>query len=79
MSTGTRKRIIRLLGVCFDGDDGHVRITEGKDFDILMGSDESHEYMNLLINKIEEELARRGLHLDQLNPDQLGDLVREIV
>ena len=79
MYSGTRKRIIRLLGVCFDGDDGHVRITEGKDFDVLMGSDESHEYMNELITRIEAELSRRGLNLDQLDPQELGDLLKEIV
>jgi len=78
MSSGTRRKIVRLLGVCSDGNDDHIRITQGKDFDVLMGSEESHAYMRSLIIRIEEELVRRGLNLDQLNPDELGDLVKEV-
>ena len=43
MPRGKRKKIIRLLGVGFDAEDGHLRITKGKNYDVLMGSDESHE------------------------------------
>ena len=43
MSSRTQKKIVRLLGVGFDADDGHVRITSGDKYDVLMGSDESHD------------------------------------
>jgi hypothetical protein len=78
MSARTRKKIIRLLAVGFDTDDGHVRITTGDKFDVLMGSDESHEYMLQLISKIEEEISRRGLDLDGLSPETLGEIVRDL-
>ena len=39
MRSEKRKKIIRLLGVGFDSEDGHVRITKGEKYDILMGSE----------------------------------------
>ena len=73
-----RKKIIRLLGVGFDAEDGHVRITAGDKFDVIMGSDESHEYITKLIMKIEVELEAQGLNLDELSPEQLGEIVKGI-
>ena len=76
MSSGIRKKIIRLLGVGFDSDDGHVRITTGDKFDVIMGSDESHEYITELIMKIEKELDAQGLNLDELSPEKLSEIVK---
>ena len=78
MSSGIRRKIIRLLGVGFDADDGHVRITSGDKFDVVMGSNESHEYITELIMKIEEELDVQGLDLDELSPEQLGEIVKHL-
>lgn len=78
MSSRTRKKIVRLLGVGFDAEDGHVRITTGEKYDVLMGSDESHAYMTQLISKIEAEISKRGLDLDGLSPEILGEIVREV-
>jgi hypothetical protein len=79
MSAGTQKKIIRLLGVGFDTDDGHVRITTGDKFDVLMGSSESHVYITELIRKIEEELDVRGLDLDELSPNELCEVVKNLI
>jgi hypothetical protein len=76
MSSGIQRKIIRLLGVGFDADDGHVRITSGAKFDVVMGSDESHEYITALIMKIEEELDAQGLDLDELSPEKLSEIVK---
>ena len=65
-----------MLGVGFDADDGHVRITTGDKFDVIMGSDESHEYITKLITKIEKELDAQGLNLDELSPEKLGEIVK---
>jgi len=73
-----RKKIIRLLGVGFDADDGHVRITKGENYDVLMGSDESHEYIQQLIQRIEDELKARGMSLDDLTPEEFGEFVQSI-
>ena len=53
MSGEKRKKIIRLLGVGFDATDGHIRITNGEKYDVVMGSEQSHEYIRKLIQKIE--------------------------
>ena len=70
-----RKKIIRLLGVGFDAEDGHVRITKGDKYDVFMGSDESHEYIHKLIQDIEEAIEKRGLSLDDITPDEFAELV----
>lgn len=78
MPTGKQKKIIRLLGVGFDADDGHIRITKGEKFDVIMGSTESHEYISELIRKIEKKIEERGLSLDDLSPQQLTELVQSL-
>ncbi len=78
MTEQKQKKIVRLLGVGFDADDGHVRITNGEKYDVLMGSEQSHEYIQQLIHKIENQLENRGLALDDLTPDQLGEFVQTI-
>lgn len=78
MTQRKRKRIIRLLGVGFDAADGHVRITTGEKYDVLMGSEQSHEYIQKLIHKIETQLENRGLSLDDLTPEEFGELVGSV-
>lgn len=76
MPRTNQKKIIRLLGVGFDADDGHVRITKGESYDVLMGSDESHEYIRQLIQKIEDALAAQNLSLDDLTPEEFSEFVK---
>lgn len=78
MSSGNRKKIVRLLGVGFDAEDGHIRITKGENYDVLMGSDESHEYIEQLIRKIEDELRLRELSLDDLTPEEFSEFIKSI-
>ncbi len=78
MPIGKRKKIIRLLGIGFDAEDGHVRITKGEKYDVFMGSDESHEFIRKLIQDIEETIEKRGLSLDDLTPDEFAELVETL-
>ncbi len=78
MRNPNQKKIIRLLGVGFDADDGHVRITKGENYDVLMGSDASHDYIQKLIQRIEDELKRRGIKLEDLTPEELGEFIKPI-
>ena len=73
-----RKKIVRLLGVGFDAEDGHIRITKGESYDVLMGSDDSHEYIQKLIQKIEDELKSRGMSLDDLTPEEFSEFVQSV-
>ena len=79
MPSEKRKKIIGLLGVGFDNDDNHVRITKGDNYDVFMGSEESHEYIQQLIQKIEDELKSRGISLDDLTPDEFSHIVESII
>ena len=78
MQRANQKKIIRLLGVGFDSEDGHVRITKGENYDVLMGSDESHDYMQQLIQKIEDALKEQNLSLDELSPEEFADFVKNL-
>ena len=40
----TDDRVAGLLGLAFDADDGHKRITRGKNFLLAGGSDETHSW-----------------------------------
>ncbi|MEI6892411.1 MAG: hypothetical protein V5783_09590 [Pontiella sp.] len=79
MPKANQKKIIRLLGIGFDSNDGHVRITKAENYDVLMGSAESHEYIQKLIQKIEDELKARSLTLDDLSPDEFITFVQTIM
>jgi hypothetical protein len=78
MPMGKRKKIIRLLGVGFDTQDGHIRITKGEKYDVFMGSDESHDFIRNLIQDIEEAIQKRGLSLDDLTPEEFTELVESL-
>lgn len=76
MPRNNPKKVIRLLGVGFDSDDGHVRITKGENYDVLMGSNESHEYIQQMIQKIEDALKEKNLSLDDLSPEEFSEFVK---
>jgi hypothetical protein len=79
MPAENRKKIIRLLGVGFDAKDEHVRITQGDKFDVIMGSEESHDYIQQLIQRIEKSIEERGLTLDELTPEEFTLLVESLI
>jgi hypothetical protein len=54
-----------LLGLGLDGDDGHTRLTRGKNFVLYGGSDETHTSM--------QETA-----LEDVSPRELGEIFGEI-
>jgi hypothetical protein len=65
-----------LLGLGFDNDDGHRRITTGDQFAILGGSAETHERMTETVVKTFEELKQRGKHLNEVRPVELADIIK---
>lgn len=69
------EKTARLLGVGFDNADGHVRITRGDRFDILFGSEKTHDKMRETCVKIDECLRRKGRRLDDLSRQEFVELV----
>jgi hypothetical protein len=67
-----------ILGLGLDGDDGHTRLTRGKNFVLYGGSQETHAQMQETAVKINEHLDRRGKHLEEVSPRELRDIYREV-
>ena len=66
-----------LLGLGLDNEDGHVRITRGKNFRLLGGSAETHELMQEKCIKFNEKLGARGKSLEQLGKKEFIELASE--
>ena len=67
-----------LLGLAFDAEDGHKRITRGPNFLLAGGSPETHGVMQETAVKINEHLDRKGKDLADASVYELLDIVREI-
>ena len=66
-----------LLGVGFDNNDGHKRVTKGDNFYLVGGSEETHERMTETAVKFNERLSRKGTRMDELSPEEFRDMIRE--
>ena len=64
-----------LLGVGLDNDDGHKRITRGRDTLLVGGSKETHQAMQEKVVRFQEELDRRGMRLADV---RCADELKEI-
>jgi len=71
------RRVAALLGLAFDADDGHKRITRGPNFLLAGGSEQTHGLMRETIVKVNEELDARGLNLADVSPEQLRNLLND--
>ena len=76
MTDDEQKRAM-LLGLGFDNEDGKKRITNGDNFCLVGGSEETHEKMTETVIKFNEKLARRGKSLHDLSPEEFHDLMRD--
>ncbi len=65
-----------LLGIGLDSD-GETRVTTGKDFLLLGGSQETHERMQDVVIRMNERLKRRGKSYAELSKREFEDLARE--
>lgn len=67
-----------MLGLAFDNDDGHKRLTRGKNFVLLGGSQQTHSVMQETAVKINEHLDRRGKRLEDVSTRELRDICRDV-
>lgn len=67
-----------LLGLAFDNDDGHTRLTRGKNFILCGGSQQTHGVMQETAVKINEHLDREGKRLEDVSVRELRDICREV-
>lgn len=66
-----------FLGVGLDNEDGHTRLTRGKNFFLYGGSQETHGRMQETAVKINEQLNRRGKRLEDVTPSEFADMLNE--
>ena len=67
-----------LLGLAFDAEDGHTRLTRGENFVLAGGSQVTHAVMQETAIKINEHLDRRGKRLEEVSVNELRDICREV-
>jgi hypothetical protein len=67
-----------LVGVGLDGDDGHTRITRGKNFFLAGGSRETHAQMQEICVKVNERLDDQSKRLEEVSIAELRDIVHDL-
>lgn len=72
-----KRRKAKILGLGLDNDDGHVRITRSRNFDLVGGSEETHEGMQEKCIKFDEKLRDRGKELESLERGEFLDMAAE--
>ena len=65
------------MGLGLDNQDGQTRLTRGENFVLFGGSQETHAVMQETAIKVNEQLARRGKRLEDVSPQELGDILGE--
>ena len=75
--TGNSKDPSLLVGMGLDNTDGHKRVTEGENFCLVGGSEETHERMTETAIKFNEKLARKGKRLSDLSPEEFRDMMQD--
>jgi hypothetical protein len=73
-----KPRAASLLGLAFDAEDGHTRLTRGTNFVLCGGSEETHSLMQETAAKINEHLDRHGRRMDDLTPSELRDICQSV-
>ncbi|OHB69678.1 MAG: hypothetical protein A2V70_16375 [Planctomycetes bacterium RBG_13_63_9] len=66
-----------LLGLAFDNEDGHARITRGENFALFGGSEQTHALMQETAIKVNEHLDKRRKRLEDLTSREFRDICRD--
>jgi hypothetical protein len=67
-----------LLGLGLDNDDGHTRITRGKNFTLLGGSEQTHAIMQETAVKVNEHIDRTGKRLEDVSIGEFREIIHEV-
>ena len=75
LERNAKKRSL-LLGVGFDGDDRHQRVSRGENFLLVGGSRETHEEMQDKAISFSSELRQRGRRLEEIDRDEFREIAQ---
>lgn len=78
MRANRKSKSAAILGLAFDNDDGHTRLTRGKNFVLLGGSQDTHAAMQETAIKVNERLDQSGRRLEDVPVGELRKLFREV-
>ena len=67
-----------ILGLGFDSEDGHLRITKGDNFRLFGGSEDTHEMMQEKAIKFNEQLDKRHKNLEDINEKEFREISKAI-
>ena len=70
-----KAELVGLIGVGFDHDDGHKRITKGEEFFLVGGSEETHERLQDVAIHVTEALKTKGKRLQDACVDEVVELM----
>ena len=73
--TPKKAKSAKLLGIGLDNDDGHTRMTRGKNFVLCGGSQETRSRMRETAVKVNEQLDRKGKRLEDVTPPEMLDIL----
>ena len=78
--TAPKKKVdsAALLGIGLDNEDGHKRLTRGKNFVLVGGSQETHSRMQETAIKVNEHLDRKGKRLEDVSPKEFCDIMERV-
>ena len=68
---------VGLLGLGFDNEDGHKRITKGEEFVLVGGSQETHDRMQDVAIHVTEALQTKGKRLQDAEVQEVFDLIQK--
>jgi hypothetical protein len=71
-----QSRVVSLLGVGFDSEDGQIRITQADEYSVLMGSGETHKELQKICGRINETIKASGRPLNDYSPEEFMELVQ---
>ncbi|HJT36433.1 MAG TPA: hypothetical protein VJ783_30705 [Pirellulales bacterium] len=77
MKATKQRKQAALLGLGLDNQDGHTRLTRGKNFVLYGGSQDTHAQMQETAIKINEQLDRSGKRLEDVSPGEFSEIFRE--
>jgi len=69
--------IDQLIGLGLDNKDGHKRLTQGDDFLLVGGSEETHDRMQDVAIHVTEALKSKGKRLQDAEIREIIDLVHK--
>lgn len=78
MKSNQSKPTGALVGIGLDNEDGHKRLTHGKDFLLAGGSEETHAQMQETVIKVNERLEKRGKRIGTTTAEELADVFHDV-